>query len=80
MRRDARRIEYGQALVQQAERWAADQHRTAVGCRVATDLEAGAFWDALGYPCRGLLPGGTRRGRVLESRYRLLDSGLWRPG
>jgi GNAT superfamily N-acetyltransferase len=77
VRSDARRIDYGQALVSEAESWAAGQHRTAVGCHVATDIDAGAFWDALGYPTRALIDGGAKRGRRLESRYRLLPCGLW---
>lgn len=74
---DARRIEYGSALVAEVERWATQLQRPAVGCHVATDIEAGAFWDALGYELRGQLPGGTRRGRVLEDRYRVLPCGLF---
>ena len=76
---DARRIEYGRALIERVEGWAAAGQRSAVGCRVATDIEAGSFWDTLGYRVVGHLAGGTRRQRVLESRYRLLDCGLWSP-
>lgn len=77
VRSDARRIEYGQALVGQVEAWAMTRNQTAVGCHVATDIPAGAFWDALGYEFRELIPGGKKRGRMLESRYRLLPCGLW---
>lgn len=73
---DARRIEYGRAMVNEVEGWATAMQRPGVGCHVATDIEAGRFWDALGYELRGHIQGGVRRKRVLEDRYHLLPSGL----
>lgn len=69
---DARRIEYGSALVAEVERWAEQLQRPGVSCRVATDLEATEFWSALGFELRGHEAGGSRRGRVLERRYKPL--------
>lgn len=73
---DARRIEYGTALIAEAERYAVQLQRPAVGCHVAQDIEARAFWDALGYRVISLIDGGQRRQRVLESRARLLPVAL----
>lgn len=74
---DARRREYGAALLAEAERTATALQRAGVSARVAADLEATAFWAAMGYELRGLLCGGQRRGRILESRYKRLACGLW---
>lgn len=76
IQRDARRLEYARALTAAAERWATVSQRQGVTCRVATDLEAGAFWDALDYSVTALEPGGSRRRRILERRYKLLPCGL----
>lgn len=73
---DARRLEYATALTETAELWAAECQRQGVTCRVATDLEAGHFWDALQYDVAAIEPGGVRRGRILERRYKRLDCGL----
>jgi len=75
LQRDARRQEYGRALVGAAEGWAAALQRHGVSCRVRADLEARAFWDALGYPVVGQERGGRRLGAVVndkrfERRYR----------
>jgi GNAT superfamily N-acetyltransferase len=78
IQRDARRIEYGSALVAEVEAWAEQLQRPAVSCRVATDLDATAFWDALGFELHGHEQGGSRRGRVLERRHKPLP-GLWLP-
>lgn len=74
---DARRIEYGKALVDAAEVYAAHLQRPAVSCSVATDIEARRFWDALGYAVHGVTEGGKRRKRLLERRYKRLECGLW---
>lgn len=79
IQRDARRIEYGRALVEQAEDYATSIGRTAVGAHVAADIEAGAFWDAMQYPIHDFMRGGVRRNRTLESRYKLLPCGLFAP-
>lgn len=69
---DARRNEYGTALVNEAERYASTLRRGGVSCSVATDLEAGRFWDAVGFELRRIVPGGNRRGRLLERRFKCL--------
>lgn len=76
LQRDARRLEYGRALVDEAESYASLLQRPAVACHVATDLEAGAFWTALGFDVLRLIPGGSRRARILEDRYKRLPGGL----
>jgi GNAT superfamily N-acetyltransferase len=73
---DARRIEYGTALVAEAESYARHLQRSGVACHVAEDIEARVFWDALGYETRGVVIGGARRRRVLEDRYKPLAGGL----
>jgi GNAT superfamily N-acetyltransferase len=77
VQRDARRLDYARALVEAAEAHARLTQRPAVTCRVASELEATAFWDALGYALRGTEPGGARRGRTIQLRRRRLPSGLW---
>jgi ribosomal protein S18 acetylase RimI-like enzyme len=77
LQRDARRREYGTALVERAEEHAISLQRPAVACHVATDIEAGEFWDAMDYRVAELIEGGKRRKRILESRYKRLPSGLW---
>jgi GNAT superfamily N-acetyltransferase len=67
---DARRREYAAALMARAERMADRLQRPAVSARVGADLEARAFWDALGYAIVALEPGGARRRRLLEVRMR----------
>lgn len=74
---DARRLEFGSALVAEAERYADVIQRSGVSLRVATDLEASRFWEAEGYGLLGLEAGGKRRGRVLERRYKRLPCGLF---
>ena len=73
VRNDARRMEFASALVATAEEWATLRQRQGLTCRVATDIPATSFWDALGFDVRGLEPGGKRRQRTLERRYRLLS-------
>jgi GNAT superfamily N-acetyltransferase len=75
---DARRLDYATALVERAEHHARLTQRGAVAARVATDLEATAFWDALGYRLTGYEEGGRRRGRVLERRHKPLPLPLER--
>jgi GNAT superfamily N-acetyltransferase len=77
MRPDARRFAYASALVAEAEAHATALQRMGVGLRVATDIDATLFWDALGYQVRDVVRGGARRQRVLERRYKPLPGGLW---
>jgi ribosomal protein S18 acetylase RimI-like enzyme len=77
VQQDARRHEYASALIAEAESLAIAASRTGISLAVAEDLEATAFWDALGYQLRFRYAGGQRRGRVLERRYKLLPNGLW---
>jgi GNAT superfamily N-acetyltransferase len=84
LQRDARRREYGTALVETAEGWAQALQRPGVKCRVKIDLEARAFWDALGYRVAGTEYGGRRlganvNGHALERRYKALPCGLLLP-
>jgi GNAT superfamily N-acetyltransferase len=81
LQRDARRQEYGTALVREAEAWAQRLQRPGVACRVRVDLEACAFWEALGYGLIGHERGGKMLNRrvndaLLERRYRPLPCGL----
>jgi GNAT superfamily N-acetyltransferase len=85
LQRDARRREYGTALVGAAEAWAARLQRPGVKCWLRVDLEARAFWEALGYRVAGVEYGGRRLGAVtnarpLERRYKPLPCGLLVPG
>lgn len=73
LQEDARRREYGSALVARVEEWALGNHRSAVGCTNASELEAAAFWEALGYEVRRTEVSAGRRGRLLEVRRRLLS-------
>jgi len=77
---DARRLEFGAALVAQAERHAMRTQRGAVSLAVAADLEASRFWEAEGYRLARVDRGGKRRGRLLERRYKRLSCGLFREG
>lgn len=74
---DARRLEFGAALVNEAEAYAYQIQRAAVSLAVAADLEASRFWDAEGYGLIRVDTGGKRRGRLLERRYKQLSSGLF---
>lgn len=75
---DARRVEFGRALVARAEAEAQRRQRAGLACRVAADLtDARAFWTALGFPVVGVTPGGARRGRLIEQRYRPVSGGLF---
>ncbi len=75
---DARRNEYATALAAEAESYAAGLFRPGISCAVATDLEAGKFWDALGYELRRIEQGGRRRDRQLERRVKQIAvPGLW---
>lgn len=74
---DARRLEYGAALVSEAERHAVRVQRGAVSLTVAVDLDASLFWEAEGYRLASVDRGGKRRGRLLERRYKRLPLGLW---
>lgn len=77
VQRDARRREYASALVDAAEACALADYRTGVALRVATDIDAADFWEALGYGLHSLEAGGNRRGRILERRYKALPCGLF---
>jgi GNAT superfamily N-acetyltransferase len=79
VRADARRVEYGRALTQTAERWFQARWRHGVVVRVASELEGRQFWAALGYGVVGTEPGGARRHRTIERRYKSLANGLWMP-
>lgn len=76
---DARRLEYATALVREAEDFALWSGRVGVSLAVASDIEAAQFWEALGYSLRYRYTGGARRGRILERRVKLLQTGLWVP-
>lgn len=62
---DRRRNGYGQAalreLIDRAERAGA----SAITARVATDLEALAFWQSQGFRVRDVVPGGQKRQREI---------------
>lgn len=68
---DARRRKYGEALVS----WivAAHPHANEVRLRCAADLEANVFWRDMGFVCTATVPGGSRRGRLINAW--LLDLG-----
>lgn len=83
VRRDARRDERGALLVNSAiASMAADLRRYGVTCRCRVDLEATAFWEALGFrPCR--LEDSGRRGPCIRYfrpfREALLDLSSYLP-
>ena len=81
VQQDARRLAYASALVSEAECYAVQLQRPAVGLKVAQDLESTTFWTALGYRLLGMEAGGARRGRVMEVRRKLLRTMLeyWAP-
>lgn len=72
VRHDARRLEFASALVTGAEEWATARQRQGLTCRVATDIPATEFWDALGFAVHGYEPGGKRRQRTMQRRYKPL--------
>ena len=65
VRTDARRVEHGRALARLVERWAEDRRWSIVRARVAADLPAVSFWEAIGFRINEIGPGGTRRGRIV---------------
>lgn len=74
---DARRRKYGAALVS----WLLQQHPTAneVRLRCAADLEANIFWRGMGFVCTAATPGGSRRGRLINSWSLSLGGALFAP-
>lgn len=73
VRRDARRIEHGRALVAVVENQATQLRRGVLTARVAADLPAVAFWEALGFKAHEIGPGGNRRGRMVVTFRKLLS-------
>lgn len=73
---DARRLQFGQALADEVERHASATQRQGVSCRVAADLEATVFWNALGYDLTRIERGGERRQRQIQRRHKRLPCGL----
>lgn len=71
VREDARRLQYARALVSEA----ANPDDTFIAARCAADLEANAFWQALGFAECGRSVGGSRRGRMIV-RYMKTVGGL----
>jgi len=65
VREDARRAERATALVTSAEAESAKRGAFDFGCRVGLDLEATAFWEAMGFEQVATIPGGQRRNRTL---------------
>lgn len=63
---DARRREHGLALVKRLIEKA--QHKRLEGIRLkcAQDLEANEFWEQCGFEIVQTIPGGKRRGRILN--------------
>jgi GNAT superfamily N-acetyltransferase len=74
---DARRLDFGTAIVTEAEAVAGAIQRPGVSLAVAADLEASRFWEANGYGLLRLEEGGRKRKRVLERRYKRLACGLF---
>lgn len=68
---DARRRTYGEQLVRRLPE--ADEVRL----RCAADLEANLFWADMGFTCVGQVPGGKRRGRVINIWQRWNDQRLF---
>ena len=69
---DARRLEHARALVSAATM----PNDTFIAARCAADLEANAFWRALGFAECGQSVGGSRRGRMVV-RYVKTVGGLF---
>jgi hypothetical protein len=61
---DARRREFGQQLVSAAFSFYSPFAEVRLRC--AADLEANLFWRAMGFECVGVVPGGARRGRLIN--------------
>lgn len=72
VRRDARMVEHGRALADAAEQDARSRGRLLMVARVAADLPAVLFWEAIGYRPKEIAPGGRRRGRIVIEFDRLL--------
>lgn len=74
VREDARRLQFARALVSGAT----NPDDTFIAARCAADLEANAFWQALGFAECGRSVGGSRRGRTIV-RYVKTVGGLLAP-
>jgi hypothetical protein len=72
---DARRRDYGIALVEQLLGMYPSAAQVSLRC--AADLEANLFWRDLGFTCTGTVAGGTRRGRTINCWTRWLQPRLF---
>jgi hypothetical protein len=62
---DARRRTYGEQLWL----WLINRHGPAMHearLRCAADIDANVFWRSMGFTCLGVVPGGVRRGRLIN--------------
>jgi hypothetical protein len=62
---DARRRTYGEQLWL----WVMNRHGAGIHearLRCAADIDANVFWQGMGFTCLGVVPGGARRGRLIN--------------
>jgi ribosomal protein S18 acetylase RimI-like enzyme len=63
---DARRREHGYTLVKRLLAIAEKRGVDSIMLRCANDLDSNEFWKAAGFTFAGQVPGGERRGRMLN--------------
>lgn len=71
---DARRRTYGEQLWL----WVVNRHGAGMRearLRCAADIDANVFWRSMGFTCVGVVPGGARRGRLINLWQRWYDDG-----
>jgi len=59
VRNDARRLKYGNALMQVIERFAREQNRAGARLRCRADLESNHFWQAMGFTVENVVTKGS---------------------
>jgi GNAT superfamily N-acetyltransferase len=65
MRKDARRIQYGTALVNHVAMRARGQQAPTMRAKCASDLEAVSFWSMIGFDVSTIVHGGEKRNREI---------------
>jgi GNAT superfamily N-acetyltransferase len=63
---DLRLLGLGRELVERAEALAKRSSATKIRLRCRDSLASNEFWTALGFDCVGTVPGGQRRGKMIN--------------
>lgn len=76
---DSRRRHLGYGMLAELTALAKAAGASGIRLKCASSAESNEFWQAAGFYCTAVLPGGVKRGRDLNAYRTDLHAGLWTP-